>query len=411
MGTRRMLLALIAVLSVFICVAGAGVAGLAYLRLAPGDGARLLVLDDRRRMLLVGRDGSERVLAENLSGDLFRYPSPAPDAQRVAYIGRDGADVTLNSLNLRTGEQIELYRSSDAPPLYMTWSPDGQTLSFLSNRQVGLGVHTVAADGSAEAELLGTTTGSSYFAWQPSSERLLIHIGGSSFDGGAVQIFERGSSEPARALDDPGLFQTPAWSVDGSAFFYVAQPAVEGPLRAEAVESRLTRIASDGADATVLVAEPQAAILFSRSPASDTIAYVTAGPRGFGALKLVGADGGEPRLLSRPGEAIPAFFWSPDGSQIAYLTFEPRPDALPRLTWHVVATAGGEARELVSFAPSQAFAGVVNFFDAYAYAFDLWSPDSRRLVYATDAGIYEVDVTSGEETRRADGSLAMWVRQ
>lgn len=411
MTTRRILVGLIALLTLFILVAGVGLAGLVYLRFAGrSDGGQLLVVDADQRLRLVAADGSERLLAENLSADGFRYPSPAPDGERVAVISRDDEGTALLSLHLRTGERTELYRSSDAPPLYVTWSPDSSTISFLSNqRQGGLGVHTVPADGGGEAELIDTTSSSSYFAWQPEGDRLLLHIGGSSFEGGTVAVYERGSGEPASELRDPGFFQAPAWSSDGSAIFYVAQPPIDGPLTPERVESVLTRVPVDGGEPLVIAREQQRAIFFSRAPGSDTIAYTTAGQGGFGALKVVDA-GGEPRVISRPDDVIPAFFWSPDGGSIAYLTFEPQPSGPPSFTWHVVSSAGGAVRELASFTPSQAFVGLISFFDAYALSLDLWSPDGTRLVYGTDEGVYEVEVASGATTRRAAGILAMWAK-
>lgn len=412
MSTRRILVALIALLSIVVFVGGMSVAGLAYLRFTAQPRApELLVVDADRRLRLLAGNGSERTLAEDVSPDLFRYPSPAPDGERVAYISQDDDGVALASLHLRTGERTELYRSRENPPLYLTWSPDSSRISFLSNRREGgLGVHIVPADGSAEHDLIGTSAGSSYFAWQPDSSALLLHIGGSSFEDGTVAVYEPGVDGPRSELLDPGFFQTPAWSVDGSQFFYVAQPEVTGPLSPDQVESVLTRVAADGSSPTVLAAEPMAAMLFSRAPTSDHIAYITVGQAGFGALKVVDADG-TVRTVSRPDERIPAFFWSPDGGRLAYLTFEAQSAGPPRFTWHVVERTGGAVRDMASFTPSQAFAGLINFFDAYALAIDLWSPTSDQIVYGTDEGVYVLDVASGEATRRADGVLAMWTKR
>jgi TolB protein len=410
MGTRRVLVALIALLSVLILVGGSLVAGLTVWRLVgQSRGNALLVMDSERRLRLLDAQGNERVLADDLSGDLFRYPAAAPDGERVAFVSRDTDDLVLISMHLRTGERTELYRSDEAPPLYLTWSPDSSTISFLSNRREGgLGIHTVAADGSAEASLLSVSPGSSYYAWQPNSQGLLLHVGGSRFENGSVQVFNSGVSEPVRELRDPGFFQSPAWSVDGSSFFYVAQPPVEGPLSPESVESVLTRVAADG-EAEPLATERGAAIFFSRAPTNDAIAYITAGPNRFGALKLI--DGpGDALVVSRPDEQIPAFFWSPNGEQLAYLTFEATQNGPPQLTWHVVERGSGEIRDLTAFTPSQAFMGMLTYFDAYAFTLDLWSPDSSTLIYGTDEGIYSVNVGTGDTTRRGDGVLATWAR-
>ncbi|HMQ32622.1 MAG TPA: hypothetical protein PKD53_17960 [Chloroflexaceae bacterium] len=412
MTTRRALLILIGLLTAFIAVAGAGVAGLAYWRFAlrPADQSLLVVGGDRSLTLLDG--GAGRTVADDVSPELFHYPSTAPDGERIVYISRSAEGTALNALHLGTGERVELYRSSEHPPLYATWAPDGRHVSFLSNRRGGgLGVHIVPADGSAEAALLGTTLGSSYFAWRPDGGALLLHTGGGAGSLGQVATYAPGRAAPLSTLDDPGFFQAPAWSQDGRDFFYVAQPAVEGSLTPDRIESVLTRVGADGSAPRAVAREQGAAILFSRAPRSDHLAYVTVGPNGFGALKVVNGAGGEPVTLSRPDEAVPAFFWSPDGEHIAYLTFERGAGGAPQFTWHLVGRAGGEVRDLASFTPSQAFAAMVGFFDAYAMALELWSPDGKLIVYGSDDGVYALDVATGAPTRRADGVLGLWVRR
>lgn len=420
MATRRVLLALIGLLSACILAGGAGVAAVAVLGLSRSGGERLpfgqaraeqlLVVGADSRLLTVDGSGRERVLVEDASPDLFRYPSLAPDGERMAYISQDDEGFALRSVNLRTGDQTELYRSAEDPPLYLAWSPDSEHISFLSNRSAGgLGVHVVPADGSAASNLLGTAASSSYFAWQPDGERLLLHIGGSSFEQGRVAAFDPGSTTPLYELADPGFFQAPAWTADGSGFFYVAQPPIEGQPSPELIESVLTRVGADGTGPQELAREKMAAMLFLRAPQSDHIAYVTVGPGGFGALKLVGPDGAPARTLSRPDDQVAAFFWSPDGARLAYLTREPgQPGAAPSFTWHVVDRESGEPRELESFTPSQAFAAMVNFFDAYAISLNLWSGDGRALVYGASDGVYVLDVASGTTERRSDGVLGMW---
>lgn len=410
MTTRRLLLALVGILSIVVIVGGLTVAALAYRALRTPSTAATIVLGDDRRISLIAADGQRRTLAEDASADLFRYPTLAPDGQRIAYIGQDAEGIVLLSLDLRTGQRIELYRSRDNPPLYAAWAPDGRNISFLTNvRTGGLGVHIVAADGSQPAELLGFSARSSYFAWQPDGSTILLHIGGSVFEEGRVARFRPGSAEPLLERADPGFFQAPAWSADGSQFFYVAQPPVEGPVTPEVVESVLTRMNADGGEPEVLATEKMAAMLFLRAPQSDDIAYITADGGGFGALKLLTTDG-VLTTLSRPEERVPAFFWSPDGTQIAYITTTPAgANTQPRFNWHVFDRASGQVNDLGSFTPSRSFVAMVSFFDAYALSFSLWSPDSRRLIYGADDGVYIVEVANGTVERHADGVLGMWV--
>lgn len=411
MATRRVLLILIGVLSVFIVVGSVATAALLYVGMRASNGAALLLVGADGQIVLDQPGREVRVLAEDASPDLFRYPAIAPGGQSLAYISQDSDGAALHSLDLATGARTELYRSRSDPPLYVAWAPDGRHISFLVNlRAGGLGVHIVAADGSGEAELIGTTQNTSYFAWQPDGETLLLHIGGSSFQEGRVATYRPGSAEPLHQLVDPGFFQAPAWSVDGSQFFYVAQPPISGPPSPDLVESALTRVQSDGSSPQVLASEKMAAMLFLRDPQSDRIAYTTVGPDGFGALKLVDQTGGAPTTISAPDQQVAAFFWSPAGDQIAYLTAQAGVGGEPpRFTWHLAALDGGAARELGSFVPSRAFAAMVSFFDAYALSFTLWSPDGRGLVYGTEEGVYVLNTASGAVSRRGDGVLGMWV--
>lgn len=409
MRTRRVLWTLIGTLTLFIVLGGGVVAALAFLGLRASP-TQLLVLDGDARLRMIGLDGQERVLATDASTDLFRYPAAAPDGRSIAYIAQVGADVTLYRLNLISGDRQELYRSQENPPFYLSWSPNGENISFLSNlASGGFGVHMVSARGAQHSDLISTTRGSSYFAWNPEGSMLLLHLGTTSARQGQISTYQPGSTQPAQLRSDPGFFQAPAWSADGSQLFYVAQPPVSGQMTVDLVESVLTRVASDGSNPIVLASEKQAALFFSRAPTSDHLAYTTMNAAGFGVLKVIDPAQGETRVVSRGEEQVAAFFWSPDGEYLAYLTGAPGLGNLPRYTWHVVPRAGGEVRDLASFDPSQAFVGMVSFFDAYAMSFSLWSPDGRRLTYAAEDGVYVIDLPSGKEQRITDGQLGLWV--
>jgi hypothetical protein len=268
-----------------------------------------------------------------------------------------------------------------------------------------------ACRSTLEDPLVSVSPSSLYLAWQPDSSSVLVHIGGSIFEDGRVISVQLGRKQPLYEIDDPGFFQVPAWSIDGESFFYVAQPPIEGPPTVEKVESVLTRVKVGEMQPQVLAREPMAAIIFSRSPKSDEIAYTTVGPEGFGPLKLVTLDGSV-RTLSATDDDVVAFFWSPNGEQIAYLTPAGRSSSgSPQLRWQLVGRNGTSSRTLNTFVPSQEFLAQINFFDAYTLSFDLWSSDGRALAYGTNDGVHVLDINRGIATRRSDGVLAMWLPQ
>jgi TolB protein len=414
--SRRNWLALIAGLLSMIIAAGT------VLLLALGiflwtrpAGAQLLIFGGRSdlRLLQPYDDGNGRLLADNASSDLFRYPAVAPDGRRIAYVAREDGAFVIYQLLIGTSERRELYRSAEHAPLHLVWSPDGTTLSFLGNmRGGGLGLFLVDIERDGQPQIVARSTGTYYFAWTPAGDELLLHIGGSAVRGGRVATYRPADGRAGRVFDDPGLFQTPAWSVDGETLFYVVQPPFEGGPDLAQIESVLTGVGPDG-ETAVLAREPQAAILFSRAPNSDHIAYTTVSSSGFGELKVIDPSDGSLKSVSRPGEQISAFFWSPSGDRLAYLStvVAPGSNRLPSYTWHLVDRGGNAVQDLAGFTPSRSFAAMVNFFDAYVNSFSVWSPDGRYLAYGAEDGVYVIDTNRpGREPQLAgEGGIGSWV--
>lgn len=403
MMLRRVLLVVIPLL-LLVVLAGGGALAWLVLRSAP---VRLVVLSDDNRVRLLAEDGAEQVLAENALAEGYSFPATSPDGRRLAYVARDDDASTIELIDIASGERRQLYRSQEQVPIDLAWSPDGQHLVFLSGGT--LTAQIVPADGSQPARLVATGA-PSFFAWSPDSARLLLHVGGHTVQGGRVALFQHGQEQASSLLSDPGLFQAPAWSLDGSHFYYVAQPPIESaqPTIAD-LKSDIVRVTADGKSPQRLVREEQSDLRIIRSPTSDQIAYMVRSVDGFGPLKLVDGQGGAARMLSSSGQRVTAFFWSHDGAQIAYLTHSGdfAPDS-PR-SWHVVDVAAGTVRDLGSFTPSSAFVGLQIFFDAYTFSFSPWSPDGAQLAYGAEDGVYVLDLATGAATRRSDGTLAMWV--
>jgi TolB protein len=406
--TIRRLLWIAIPLLLLVVLAGAGGVTWYVLRgtVAP---IRLVAVGPNKTVRLLDQDG-ERVLASDASDANtlnFAYPAPAPDGRRLAYVTVDDSGAAIQHLDLTSGERKELYHSKDSFPYALAWSPDGKYIVFLAGNPLTLQI--VPADGSKGAQIVATGQ-PSYFAWRPDSSMLLMHVGGHSVQKGQVLSYQTGAEQPSTLVSDPGFFQAPAWAVDGQHFFYAAQPPIDKSEPAiEDTSSNIVRVNADGKEPTTLVEEKQAYLWMVRAPNSDQIAYVarTFGKPEAGVLKLVDGAGGQARTISRPEQNVTAFFWSPDGTRIAYLTFDNT--ARPALSWHIVDAAGGTGRDFEAFQPSRAFAELQNYFDAYTFSFSPWSPDSSRIVYGADDGVYVLDVAAGRAFKATDGTMGVWV--
>jgi len=396
------------VVSMLLLVVLAGGGALAWLLLrAPSQTARLVVLGPNKQVRLLDTHGTERVLADNAKTDGFSFPATAPDQRHLAYVTEDDSGVAIIALDVVSGERKELYRSRESLPIDLAWSPDGKYIVFLAGAQ--LTAQIVPADGSQAAHLIAAAA-PSYFAWSPDSGTLLLHLGGHTAQGGHVATYRPGETQSRALLSDPGLFQAPAWAVDGQHFFYVAQPPITGAeLTIDDIKSDIMRVSADGKQPTMLVREEKSDLRIIRAPNSDQIAYSILRPAGFGPLKLIDGAGGPARTLSQPNAHVTAFFWSPNGTQIAYLTYADAYDHAGQRTWHIVDVTSGAIRDLATFTPSAALVGLQDFFDAYTFSFSPWSPEGTRLAYGTDDGVYIIDADSGSATKQTEGELAMWL--
>jgi len=410
MTARRLLWIVIPLLLVFVLVGG----GLVVWLLVQGQHApvQLVVLGPDTKVRLLADGGAERVLASDASTTSYGYPTPAPDQRQLAYVAVDANGAAIVKVDIAGGERKELYRSQDNVPIDLAWSPDSKYLVFLLDG--GRTIHIVPADGSNTEQLIATGP-PSFFAWSPDSARLLMHLGGHSIQGGRIETYQPGASHASPVLNDPSFFQAPAWSFDGTHFFYAAQPTISAakPTRDD-LATKLVRVTADGREPTVLADEKLADLRIVRAPNSDQIAYMVrtfdeAGLPIFGALKLIDGAGGAARTLSQPAEHVTAFFWSPDGTRIAYLTHASDAGIASPRSWHIVNLADGAVRDFDAFTPSTAFAGLQLFFDAYSFSFSPWSPAGDRLVYGAEDGVYVLDVAQGRAARVADGALGMWV--
>ena len=190
----------------------------------------------------------------------------SPDGTRVALAIDDGGnfDVWIWSLERSTLTRLTFSEAADRYPL---WSPDGEIIVFYSDRDGTLGVHSKAADGTGDVELLGSEPGRLLvpWDWSPDGNTLILTelalTGDTNYDIGTLSmegdrawtsLFAEAHAEflpvvspdgwMAHVSAESGLFQIyvqpfpdvesgrcqvstgsgnwPAWSSDGRELFY-----------------------------------------------------------------------------------------------------------------------------------------------------------------------------------------------
>lgn len=399
-GLRLML----TVLALAAIVAGSGSSYLLWNRLAQpvwrmvirqADGNLLLSDGTTTRPLTTRADGKTLV---------YLHPTPSPDGRSIAVVTIRTGSTPIGTVALRQqaeasaalqvlgldGSVTTLFSEPQQSPFYLSWSPDSRKIAFLVGTAFGMALHAAAIDGSTGARQIATGQ-PSYFSWSPDSARLLLHIGGAS-PNGTLQIYDWGSESPQQIAAEPLQFQAPRWLADGERALVVVRDNNEAALAAIDADGTIVQRFSN-VDPTTL---------FVLAPNSQRVAYVPLGSELAGQLHVLQADGSDDRVI---GERVITCFWSPDGASLAFLSVA----GTGTLRWNVLTVADGALKSFEPFTPSLDFLNVLPFFDQYAQSHRLWDQTGTHLIYATQDGVYTLDVQSSSTTRVGDGVLGFWL--
>jgi serine/threonine protein kinase len=104
----------------------------------------------QQTLVWVDKEGNEEPL-DALTPNEYSYPKISPDGTKVALTFN--GDIHIWDLAQKFMRKLTFYEGSDWLPI---WTPDGERIVFASARDGG-GIYWKAADGTGEAELLGST--------------------------------------------------------------------------------------------------------------------------------------------------------------------------------------------------------------------------------------------------------------
>ena len=447
-ATRRRLraavaLTLVAAIIVFGALGGARLAGIPSETPSPTPHpARLVAVDANGALATMDGDGGS-VVPYPAPGVQFGFPAWSPDGTHIAATGLGGGNGTIHvfavppsgaagatatpagpsaaATSAPGDEPGVIYRSSDAQPFYLYWTPDSRQVGFLTQEANGISLRIAPADGSVAATTIRQGA-PLYWDWVDPG-RLLAHIGGSGLDAFVGEMGLDGRPEDATVITpdtslspgtsaapettvSPGVFRSPAVSRDGRYRAYVegtTGAAEEIVLEARDGSSKRT-LAVPGA--TAVEFDPTGASLAYVAPVDST---VQPGDLPLGPLRLMDPTSGSSRTLL--GGTVVGFFWAPDGKTIAALEL-PGPGnngvqaaaprvvpALARLTGtrartpDAIDTAAGIGLHLAFVdVPTAAVRSqrdvrvsvtfvnqLLPYFDQYALSHRFWSADSASL--------------------------------
>ncbi|HEX9038804.1 MAG TPA: S9 family peptidase [Ktedonobacterales bacterium] len=276
-------------------------------------------------------------------------PAISPDGTRVAFTlaewvpgsqrRRRSIWITDEKGGARPFATDEHGKTNEHSP---AWSPDGQWLAFISERDAAGGggkpqAYVVPASGGSARALGAMPNGVSDIAWSPDGARIAF----TSLDGPEPE------ADPI--IVTPGR-HTRLWTVSLTG----GQPEPVTPA---------------GLTVWEFVWSPDSrrfALFFGDQP-NETDWY-------RGLVGVVDADGGAVRSLVRPQGQAGALAWSPDSARIGYVSGEWSDRGLVGGDVFVIPAEGGEARNLtpgLRFSPSWL----------------QWLPDGERMLYCAFDGL------------------------
>lgn len=381
---------------------------------------RLAVIADSQ-LYTIDPDGSDRLDLAHTG----RVPTAAViwsrDGQRLIFTESERNRTRVNSARPDGRETRVLYEAVlDREPFYLSGSPDDRHVAFLAPDPLeGMQLRIAELDrpNSARSAVSGEPN---YSSWSPDSQSLLVHIGGTR-PSAFVGTYDLNEALTQTIEARPAAFQAPVWSPAGEVEWLYARQSVAG-----------NQLVISSAALTRTLVEFDGGISFGWSPAGQHIAYALNTPNSFlyEGLTAIDLEGAASQLIFK-GNLL-AFFWSPDGTKLAYLTgalVAPSSigragglaaPALPQrrtlqVTWHVYDLTQQRTIDLNTFAPTESFVYLIQYFDQFAQSVALWSPDSRSLVYTGqpligERGVYIIDTQDAAAQPRfiGPGEYAIW---
>lgn len=381
--------------------------------------------------VIIQRGENSGVVVDGPDGQAVQSVEPGMRVERqpsrvIIERGDGGGELVSSSLYIASADGKrplrEIYNSDQHGITYVDWAPDNSRLAFLATNAQGQQAEMKlieARDGSRAKTIFDGTDVA--WHWHPDGTSIVARVGTSS-DASRLNTFDIVNDKATRiaGADNP-VFNAPQFSPDGGYMLLTEQAGSKHKLvladRAGNKVKDLTEFEGDS-------------IAFAWSPRGAKVAYLVRSQGQPGSpLTVLDVNSGDKRVVTN--NPVVTFFWSPDGERVAAFSLANRTDipqefagftvvpdmSVPLMLLETLDPNNSNSRPLFYFAPTNSFLRLAAEFDRYSRSVNIWSPDSRKLVFTLMFGdtsgtrdyVIETEASGSLYPRViGNGGLAFW---
>lgn len=269
------------------------------------DSLGLIVTVERNeasQLLLTDREGSWPMALTHQPSDHWEA-QPSPGGQQMAFVQRPPDDlnrVDIGLVDLSSGESHMLTGQPKQKSWSPRWSPDGQTIAFLSQRSGWNEVWLIRPDGEGLRQLTRLGWDVADLAWSPDGTRLACTVNHSgAFD---LALLEVESGQLSQLQSGLGYYTRPNWSPEGEFLTVEYEDSSQPP--------DLYRVAVPGGNRTQLTFSNPPALACHNLVVPERISYPS-----YDGLEI-------PALLYRPAQPNGAAILYPHGGPTSQYIFD-----------------------------------------------------------------------------------------
>lgn len=169
--------------------------------------------DESRRIYVSAPDGRSSRNLTPLPGS-YGHPAWSPDSTQIAFAGRPASaksyDIYRTDLTGRPGVRVSDGVGQNTSP---TWSADGKSIAFVSDRDGNKDIYVTSGDGAAVRRLTNNPGLDDVPQWSPDGRSILF---ASERDGNSeIYVMCADGSNARNVTRHPAFDSWPSWSADG----------------------------------------------------------------------------------------------------------------------------------------------------------------------------------------------------